>query len=153
MNSKCRLPLFITLATAIALCVGCGGGGGGGTPAVPLTLSATSPTLTGKTGQTVNLPVSVAGTGTVKTASFEVHFDSGLFAPAGTTTVGGPSVAVAGTASGVAARYKWINAQTIKVLYASANGVSSGSLLVNVPVKVNAETDSTIAVQNALLNQ
>ncbi|MEN6355819.1 MAG: cohesin domain-containing protein [Armatimonadota bacterium] len=153
MKSATLLSIILALAAILS---GCGGGGGGSsTPAPPTTLglTVTEPALTGKTGQTVSAPVTVSGAGTVKTASFDLHFGSGIFEPVSGVTVGGSSVAVTGTSGTVAARYKWIDSQTVRVLYASSAGAASGSLLVNVPLKVKAETASALAVQNALVNK
>lgn len=149
---KTATLLSVVLALAVIL-AGCGGGGGGSTSTTTLGLTVTEPTLTDKTGQTISVPVTITGTGTVKTASFELHFNSGIFEPVSGVTVGGTSIAVAGTSSTVAARYKWIDSQTVKVLYASSAGVASGSVLVNVPLKVKAETESALTVQNTLLNK
>lgn len=149
---KTSIRIFIILALA-AILAGCGGGGGGSTPQATLGLSVTDPALTGKTGQTVSVPVTVSGTGTITTASFDLHFNSGIFEPVSSVTVGGNSVAVTGTTSTVVARYKWIDSQTVRVMYASSTGASSGGVLVNVPLKVKAETASALAVQNALLNK
>ncbi|MHB9036291.1 MAG: cohesin domain-containing protein [Armatimonadota bacterium] len=156
MNKATRLSIFLVSLALIVVCVGCGGGGGGTgtvTPVQTLGLDVTEPTLSGRTGQTISVPVVVSGSGTAQNASFNLHFNSGVFEPVSGATVGGNSVAIAGTASGVVARYKWIDAQTVKVLYASSSGAASGSALVSVPLKVKAETATALAVQSVLLNK
>ena len=153
MKTLIRLSIILSLAAILA---GCGGGGGGGSTPAPVTsldLTVTEPTLAGKAGQTLSVPVTITGTGSVRTADFNLHFNSGSFEPASGVTVGGSSVAVAGTASTVVARYKWVDSQTVRVLYASSTGGASGSVLVNVPLKVKAETTSALAVQYALINK
>lgn len=154
MKRLTHIISIIALLALVAIFTGCGGGGGGGgtTPSTTLGLTTTEPTLTDKTGQTINIPVTITGSGTVTTTSFNLHFNSGSFEPVTGVTVGGKSVAIS-TASTVAARYRWIDSQTVKVLYASSTGVSSGSTLVSVPVKVKAETDSALALQSVLINK
>ncbi len=147
-----KITSIIALLALIAVFAGCGGGGGGSTSTTTLGLTTTEPTLTDKTGQTISIPVTVTGSGTATTASFNLHFNSGIFEPVSGVTVGGSSVAIS-TASTIVARYKWVNSQTIKVLYASSVGASSGSVLVSVPVKVKAETDSALALQSVLINK
>jgi len=113
----------------------------------------TAPDLTGKTGSQVSIPVKVTGSGTVTNASFQVHFDAGQFQPLDGQTVAGASVAVTGLPTTSVCRYKWIDAQTISVLYASSTGAASGSVIASIPIKAAAEKATNVAIQNTLLNK
>jgi hypothetical protein len=153
IRTAIRLSIILVSLAIMEFLAGCGGGGGGSVTPATLGLDVTEPTLSGKTGQTLSVPVVVSGSGTAQTASFNLHFNSGIFEPVAGVTVGGDSAPVPGTASSVAARYKWIDAQTVKVLYASSTGVASGSALISVPLRVKAETASALAVQSAVINK
>lgn len=165
--------LVVALIASIACCVGCGGGGGGGsapsggapstggaagTPVTPppatLGLTADSPSLTGKIGQEISLPVTITGSGTITTASFEVQFNDGVFEPTGTRgDASGQSAALTEITTGTAGRYKWVDSHTIRVVFAAADGVASGTVLVNVPVKVKSQTAAGVTIQSVSLNQ
>lgn len=150
MTTSSRLVCLIALAALACCLAGCGGGGGSAAP--DLTLSVTPPDLIGKTGQTINVPVTVTGSGTANTATFDLSFASGSFAPA-TGAVGDPSIALTGLPADCVCRYKWVDAQKIRVMYASATGVDAGGVLVQIPVKVLAETDSALTTVNVAVNQ
>ena len=171
-----RKILPMILVAGVACLAGCGGGGGGGgtaggsaggglssptspAPAAPpasttLGLQADAPSLSGKTGQEVSVPVTVTGSGTITTATLDITFNDGVFEATGTRgDTGGQSAQTASLSAGTVARYKWVDSRTIHVVYASADGVSTGSVLLNVPVKVKAETAAGVAVANVTLNQ
>ncbi|MCL5103641.1 MAG: cohesin domain-containing protein [Armatimonadetes bacterium] len=168
-----RKILSMILVAGIACLAGCGGGGGGGTaggsptggglatPTTPTTpapttlgLQADAPSLTGKTGQEVTVPVTVTGSGTVTTATLDISFNDGVFEPTGTRgDTGGQSAQTADLPAGTVARYKWTDSHTIRVVYASADGASAGSVFLNVPVKVKAESAAGVTVANVTLNQ
>lgn len=137
------------LAAALVWCAGCGGGGGGSAPTTSLTLSV--PTLTGQTGNNVNLGVAVSGAGSVNTATFDITFNSGSFGPT-SGSVGDKSVELT-TADGIVCRYRWLDATTVRVMYAGSTEVAAGATLVEIPVKVLAETNSGAALSGVLLNQ
>ncbi|MCE5313977.1 MAG: cohesin domain-containing protein [Armatimonadota bacterium] len=153
MNTATRLSILSAAIVLAASLVGCGGGGGGGSSTSTLNLKITEPTLTGKTGGTVSVPVSVSGSGTVQTAIFDITFNSGVFEPASGITIGGSSAAISGTSDNEVARYKWVDAQTVRVVYASSTGVSSGNILLNIPLKVKAETTSGLTVESEQINK
>lgn len=149
MSKTIRNLIFIVSAAVAICCAGCGGGGG--KSSTPLTLSVTSPDLTGKTGEQVNLPVQTNGDGSVTSASFDLHFNSGIFQSTATLS-SNTSVAVTGLGDDTACRYKWIDSQTIRVVYASASGTTGGNVLVNIPVKVLSESAPDVTVQQSAIN-
>jgi len=140
------------LALTIVYCAGCGGGGGGGTATSILGLSVTSPSLSGKTGQEIEIPINVTGSGTVYTASFDVQFNDGVFTEAGDRD-DTSSVEIDGLPDSAVCRYKWTGANTIRVLFASSDGIASGTVLVNVPAQVVSEATSGLTLSNVQLNQ
>lgn len=152
-----QFRLFIVLAAVALCCVGCGGGGGGGgvepPPPGPTTLGLTvdTPTLTGLVGQIVYIPVSVTGTGSVTTVSVSVKVDATTFesAVADSTT----AQALTDLPAGDAACYKWLDPQTIRVLYVSGSGATSGTVIVRVPVKVKKDTGGSVALTGTVINQ
>ncbi len=101
----------------------------------------------------MSIPVNVAGSGTVTNASFLVHFDAGEFQPIAGQMIGGKSVAVAALPSTTACRYRWTDAQTISVLYASSTGTASGSAIISIPAMATANKATNVVIQNALLNK
>ena len=156
-NATNRLYIF-ALGLAVAVCcAGCGGGGGGGggssAASRALALSVTAPDLTGKSGSQVSIPVKVTGSGTVTNASFQLHFDAGQFQPLSGQSVAGPSIAATGLPSTSVCRYKWIDAQTIGVLYASSTGTASGNVIASIVVKATANKATNVAIQNSALNK
>ena len=150
--------IFICSAVIVLCCAGCGGGGGGGStaspvaPIVPLTMSAEVPSLAGKTGEQVTLSIKADGSGKVTTASFNLHFNSGEFEPIATRSDLNPSIEVDGLPADTVCRYKWIDAQTIKIAYASAQGISAGNVIVGIPVKVLSESSPNVSIQQAVIN-
>lgn len=153
MRSTSRIALIVALACAVLYCAGCGGGGGGQSlsPSPTLSLGVTPPSLTGQTGQTITIPIQVTGSGTVDTASFDVTFNSNIFGPAGSATVGGSSVAITDPSPNVVCRYRWVDSQTIRVMYASSQGIPSGQTIVQLPVTVLSEGTSGLALANVVV--
>lgn len=145
-----RSIIAITLISVVAVCTGCGGGGGSSPQA--LALNAAVPALTGKTGQSVNMTVTVTGSGTVSTADFQVDVNPAILGIAGGGAPGDNSTAVISPA-GTVCRYKWVDADTIRVLYASSEGASSGDTVVTIPVNVVSETATTPTITNVTINQ
>lgn len=149
--------LIAIMLTALALgLAGCGGGGGasaggGAINTAPPTLKAEVPSTQGKTGQQVSLAIRVDGSGTVTTAEFDIHFNSSVFESASVQS-NSSSVALAGMPADTVCRYKWINAQTIRVAYVSASGTSAGRVMVNIPVKVMSENTPNATIQQAAIN-
>lgn len=151
------LTIIVVLILA-SICAGCGGGGGGssstgggGSASPPLGLSAASPTLTGNVGREMMIPVTVTGSGSVTTASLEIHVSEETFEPAAT-----PSDTVreiTDLPASATACYMWLDTRTIRVMYVSADGMASGSVLVNVPVKVKSETAAAPTLANIAINQ
>lgn len=153
MRRTSRIALLLALASAVFQCAGCGGGGGGSSlsPSSALSLGVTSPNLTGQSGQTITVPIQVTGSGTVDTASFDVTFNSNIFGPAGSATIGGSSVAIADPSPNVVCRYRWVDSQTVRVMYASSQGIPSGQTLVQLPVTVLGEGTSGLALANIVI--
>jgi hypothetical protein len=148
MNSCKLLLLIVTLAAASLFCIGCGGGGGGSSSSA-LGLEVAPPTLTGKTGQQISVPIEVTGTGTIHTATFDIHFNSGVFDPA----LSENSAAIETAAANSVCRYKWIDVQTVRVMYASSTGTAGGNVLVSVPLNVVSEEQSSLTLRNVSLNE
>jgi len=150
----------ICLLALIPICAGCGGGGGssdsgGGVnppaPVLPLALTVAAPSVAGKVGQDVLIPVSVTGPGSVNTASLDIRVDPAAFEPAGAYT--GTAQEITDLPASAAACYKWIDSRTIRVLFVSADGIATGNVLVNVPARVKAETAGATSLTNVILNQ
>lgn len=157
MSITLRKLMLISAAAAAVCCAGCGGGGGGGstsspTPSAPLTLSVETPVLTDKVGQNVDIPVKTSGSGAVTTATFDLHFNSGVFESSAVLAANSPSTEVTGLPNDTVCRYKWIDAQTIRVAYASSQGTTGGTDLVKIPVKVLSANSPNITIQQAALN-
>ncbi len=151
MKRTSALPLFAALTIAVFCFAGCGGGGGGGTlmPSSRLSLSVVSPDLEGQAGQAVSLPITVVGAGSVDTATFDIAFAAGVFGPADGAVVGGNSVILPNTPPGVVCRYKWIDDQTIRVMFASSEGTPAGQTLLELPVTVvDKAEDSGLILAN-----
>lgn len=146
--------MLIAALAAFAFCfTGCGGGGGGSSlsPSSTLSLEVTSPDLADRVGQTVTIPIRVTGTGSVDTASFDVTFNSNVFGPAGGAAVGGDSVAISDPSPNVVCRYRWIDGQTVRVMYASSQGIPSGQTLVQLPVTVLSDESTGLALANIVV--
>lgn len=147
-----RTLLAVGLALTVAYCAGCGGGGGSASsplsPPGTLSLAATPPDLAGKTGQTITIPVRVTGTGSVDTAVFDVTFNANVFGPAGSAVVGGTSVAITDPSPNVVCRYRWVDERTVRVMYASSQGIPSGQILVQLPVTVLSEATTGLELAN-----
>lgn len=155
MKTPMRIAVLVPTILAVVCFSGCGGGGGGGGAAGGAAggaLTITSPDLTGKTGQEISVPVNVTGA-TVYTATFDVHFTSGYFdKTTAAQSQPGTSVPIA-VAGDAVCRYKWLDDQTIKVMYASREGAEAGTVLARVPLLVLKEGASGITLQNVVINQ
>ena len=116
-----------------------------------LGLSAATPSVAGKVGQDVLIPITVTGSGSVTTASVDVRVSEATFEPA--VLPSDTAQEITDLPASATACYVWLNTQTIRVLFVSADGVPSGSVLVNVPVKVKSETSNIPTLTNVAINR
>ena len=147
-NKTAAVGLLI-VATFVLLCVGCGGGGGG-EPVVGQTLGLdiAEPDTEGAMGDFVDLEVAVTGSGTLYTAEFDIQANPEVF-----QSEVGPSVEVGGMPAGTVCRYKWLDDDTIKVLFASSTGIAAGEVLAHIPAYVYLEGDGEVDLDVVSINE